>query len=97
MNAVISLISDVAWAYSMLLISPLVVTVGLSLTIPLSLVGQMIINSQTSNATYWIGAAIVLLSFLFINHGSTDDARTDGSMQDPDRPTVDDNQEPGAA
>ncbi len=80
----------------MLLISPLVVTVGLSLTIPLSLVGQMIINSQSSTATYWSGAAIVLLSFLFINYESTDDARVDGPVQDLDRPTIHDYQEPGA-
>jgi solute carrier family 35 protein F5 len=80
----------------MLLISPLVVTVGLSLTIPLSLVGQMIINSQSSNATYWIGAAIVLVSFLFINYESTDDKSIDESVRDLDRPTLDDFQEPGA-
>ena len=54
----------------MLLTSPLVVTVGLSLTIPLSLVGQMILNSQTSSIAYWFGAFIVLLSFIFINHES---------------------------
>ena len=52
----------------MLLTSPLVVTVGISLSIPLSLVGQMIINSQTSSFVYWIGAAIVFLSFIFINY-----------------------------
>ena len=52
----------------MLLTSPLVVTVGLSLTIPLSLVGQMILNSQTSGAAYWFGAFIVLLSFIYINY-----------------------------
>lgn len=70
MNASISLVSDICWAYAMLLTSPLVVTVGLSLTIPLSLVGQMILNSQTSSAAYWLGAFIVLLSFIWINHES---------------------------
>lgn len=69
-NSVTSLISDLSWAYAMLLTSPLVVTVGLSLTIPLSLFGQMVINSQTSSAMYWIGAIIVLLSFVFINYES---------------------------
>lgn len=54
----------------MLLTSPLVITVGLSLTIPLSLLGQMILNSQTSSLTYWIGAGVVLLSFVFINYES---------------------------
>ena len=57
----------------MLLTSPLVVTVGLSLTIPLSLIGQMIEYSQTSSVSYWIGACIVLLSFVFINHESSQD------------------------
>lgn len=70
-NSATSLVSDLCWAYSMLLTSPLVVTVGLSLTIPLSLIGQMIEYSQTSSVSYWIGACIVLLSFVFVNHEST--------------------------
>ena len=59
----------------MLLTTPLVVTVGLGLTIPLSLVGQMVLESQYSSAAYWIGAAIVLASFIFINYetGKADD------------------------
>ena len=72
-NSATSLISDFCWAYAMLLTSPLVTTVGLSLTIPLSLIGQMILNSQNSSATYWIGAGVVLLSFVFINHESKDE------------------------
>ena len=56
----------------MLLTSPLVVTVGLSLTIPLSLIGQIFLNSQTSSGMYWFGALVVLLSFIFINHESRD-------------------------
>lgn len=69
-NAIISLVSDICWAYSMLLTTPLVVTVGLSLTIPLSLVGQIFLNSQYSSAMYWIGAAIVFFSFVAVNHES---------------------------
>ncbi|KAL9131827.1 MAG: hypothetical protein Q9217_000354 [Psora testacea] len=69
-NSATSLVSDFCWAYSMLLTSPLVVTVGLSLTIPLSLFGQMIVNSQSSSAMYWIGAVVVFLSFVFINYES---------------------------
>ncbi|MCJ1403311.1 hypothetical protein MMC11_006534 [Xylographa trunciseda] len=80
-NSITSLISDFCWAYAMLLTSPLVVTVGISLCIPLSLIGQMIINSQTSSAVYWIGACVVFLSFIFINHESQED----GVTQDPER------------
>ena len=67
-NSAISLLSDYTWAYAMLLTSPLLVTVGLSLTIPLSLIGQMILVSQYASATYWIGAVVVLLSFILISH-----------------------------
>lgn len=43
------------------------------MTIPLSLIGQMILSSQYSSTLYWVGAFIVLLSFLFINHESRED------------------------
>lgn len=56
----------------MLLTTPLVVTVGLSLTIPLSLIGEMIHYGQHASFIYWIGAAVVFVSFLFINHESHD-------------------------
>ena len=55
----------------MLLTSPLITTVGLSLTIPLSLIGQMIEYSQTKGVLYWLGACIVLLAFVFINYESS--------------------------
>lgn len=67
-NSVSSLVSDIAWAYAVLLTSPIVVTVGLSTTIPLSLVGQIVLNGQTAPAVYWVGAGVVVLSFVFINH-----------------------------
>lgn len=62
----------------MLLTSPLVVTVGLSLTIPLSLIGEMIQYSQYSSWIYWVGAGIVLVSFLFINHESAEGDEKEG-------------------
>ncbi|KJX96459.1 integral membrane protein [Zymoseptoria brevis] len=67
-NSLGSLVSDMAWAYAVLLTSPIVVTVGLSITIPLSLVAQIIINRQTVGPFYWVGACIVVASFLFVNH-----------------------------
>ena len=65
----------------MLLTSPLITTVGLSLTIPLSLIGQMIEYKQTSGVLYWLGACIVLLSFVFINHES----KYDKNPEDDDK------------
>ena len=67
-NSASSLVSDFCWAYAMLLTSPLIVSVGLSLTIPLSLVGQMVLDAQYVSWLYWVGAAIMVISFVFINH-----------------------------
>lgn len=77
-NSATSLVSDVCWAYSMLLTSPLITTVGLSLSIPLSLFGQMILNHQMSSVLYWVGASIVLLSFVFINYEESKDCKKHG-------------------
>ena len=65
----------------MLLTSPLVTTVGLSLTIPLSLVGQMVEYSQNRGVLYWMGACIVLLAFVFINYESTHSNGEDGAKE----------------
>lgn len=67
-NSASSLVSDFCWAYSMLLTSPLILTVGLTLTIPLTLVSQIVLNKQYSSPLYWVGAAIMVISFVFINH-----------------------------
>lgn len=67
-NSASSLVSDFCWAYAMLLTSPLIVSVGLSLTIPLSLVGQMLLDAQYASWLYWVGAAVMVVSFVFINH-----------------------------
>ncbi|KAK5993617.1 putative vacuolar membrane protein [Cladobotryum mycophilum] len=69
-NSISSFISDISWAYALLLTTPLVVTVGLSMTIPLSLVGEMIQYGQYSSFIYWVGAAVVFVSFVFINNES---------------------------
>ncbi|ERF76482.1 hypothetical protein EPUS_06144 [Endocarpon pusillum Z07020] len=66
-NSASSLLSDICWAYAMVLTSPLVVTVGLSLTIPLSLVGELIVQGKSESVVYWIGAIIVVCSFVFVD------------------------------
>ena len=71
-NSVASYVSDMAWAYAMLLTTPLIVTVGLSMTIPLSLVGEMVQYAQYSSVVYWIGAAVVVLSFVIVSHDGQD-------------------------
>ena len=57
----------------MVLTSPLIVTVGLSLTIPLSLVGEMILQGKTETWVYWVGAFIVVFSFVFVDREEVKD------------------------
>lgn len=78
-NSLSSFVSDVSWAFAMLLTTPLVVTVGLSLTIPLSLIGEMIQYGRYSTFVYWIGAAVVFVSFAFVNHESPEEESGDES------------------
>lgn len=67
----------------MLLTTPLIVTVGLSLTIPLALFGQMLLQQKFPKALYWVGAALVLIAFFFINKESeTLDATMGGEGDD---------------
>lgn len=79
-NSMASLVSDLAWAYAVLLTSPIVVTVGLSCTIPLSLVGELVLNGQTTGWVYWVGAGVVVMSFLFVNHEEKKDELEEGAV-----------------
>ncbi|KAF8243290.1 hypothetical protein K440DRAFT_613910 [Wilcoxina mikolae CBS 423.85] len=66
-NASITLTSDFCWAYAMLLTTPLVVTVGLSFTIPLALLGQMVLLGSVAGGWYWVGAGFVFVAFWFLS------------------------------
>ncbi|KAI5816309.1 hypothetical protein BZA77DRAFT_62499 [Pyronema omphalodes] len=78
-NASITLTSDFCWAYAMLLTTPLIVTVGLSLTIPLSLMGQMLLYGTEMGMGYWLGAAAVFVAFWVL---SREENQIDGEAQE---------------
>lgn len=48
----------------MLLTSPLAVTLGISLTIPLAMVGDLVRGTQLGGWTLYFGGALVLVSFV---------------------------------
>lgn len=72
-NAFITFISDFCWCKAVLLTSPLTVTVGLSMTIPLAMVGDWIIKGFSVNWWYMFGAFIVTVGFLVINRDEKED------------------------
>ncbi|KAI5961129.1 hypothetical protein CANMA_003903 [Candida margitis] len=67
LNAVITFISDFCWCNAVLLTSPLTVTVGLSMAIPLAMVGDWVLKEFQLNLLYVFGATIVTAGFLIIN------------------------------
>lgn len=83
-NSLSSLVSDICWAYAMVFTSPLVVTVGLSLTIPLSLIGEMIIQGRFESWVYWVGAMIVVGSFVFVEREEKHEEEADPLSGDED-------------
>ncbi|KAF8807510.1 hypothetical protein BYT27DRAFT_7189580 [Phlegmacium glaucopus] len=62
-NMAITLSSDYFYALAMLKTTPLVVTVGLSLTIPIAVVGDFIRNRPTHGIVI-VGASLVVVSFM---------------------------------
>lgn len=72
-NILITFISDFCWCKAVILTSPLTVTVGLSLTIPLAMVGDWVIKGFKVNWIYVTGAAIVTIGFLIINNDEKED------------------------
>ncbi|KZV75539.1 hypothetical protein PENSPDRAFT_673775 [Peniophora sp. CONT] len=61
-NMAITLSSDFIYVLAMLKTSPLVVTIGLSLTMPLAVIGDMLLG-RAARAQVVIGAALVLAAF----------------------------------
>ncbi|KAJ2652142.1 hypothetical protein IWW40_001339 [Coemansia sp. RSA 1250] len=60
-------LSDYLWLLAMLMTSPLVVTLGLSLTIPLSMAGDIVFKGLSVSFPYYVGALLVLGAFIGVN------------------------------
>ena len=69
----ITLSSDFIYVLAMLKTTPLVVTVGLSLTMPLAVIGDFLL-SKPAKAQVVLGAVVVLCSFILVG---MEDARND--------------------
>ncbi|GAO45778.1 hypothetical protein SAICODRAFT_17875 [Saitoella complicata NRRL Y-17804] len=76
-NAGIAFVSDYLWAWSTLLTTPLTATVGISLTIPLALGGEVWRGREVGGG-YWVGAGLVFGGFVLMNWETT---REDGEVE----------------
>ncbi|KAM1223878.1 hypothetical protein ACFX2G_043811 [Malus domestica] len=62
-----SVLSDYFWALSVVWTSPLVATLGMSLTIPLAMVADMVIHGRHFSAVYILGCIQVFAGFVMAN------------------------------
>ncbi|XWS17089.1 hypothetical protein CRYUN_Cryun33cG0037900 [Craigia yunnanensis] len=62
-----SFMSDYFWALGVVWTSPLIAALGVSLTIPVAMLEDMLIHGQQYSVVYMIGSAQVFLGFLIAN------------------------------
>uniref|UniRef100_A0A1D1Y053 Putative vacuolar membrane protein YML018C n=2 Tax=Anthurium amnicola TaxID=1678845 RepID=A0A1D1Y053_9ARAE len=62
-----SVLSDYFWALSVVWTTPLVATLGMSLTIPLAMVADMLIHGRHYSAVYVLGSVQVFAGFVIAN------------------------------
>ena len=62
-----NVISDYLWARSVVLTSSTVATVGLSITIPMAMVADFLVHSQSPTGLSSGGAILVVIGFCLVN------------------------------
>jgi solute carrier family 35 protein F5 len=67
LNGFLSVFSDYLWARSILITSPLLATIGLSLTIPVAMVWDFAFNGKAFAALYFVGSVLVVAGFVVVN------------------------------
>ncbi|ORZ23236.1 hypothetical protein BCR42DRAFT_404322 [Absidia repens] len=83
LNAFIgTFLSDYLWLLAMLMTSPLVVTLGISLTIPLALVGDIVFKNFVPHLQYAIGALLVVIGFVSVNMSALKERKDDIVSED---------------
>lgn len=83
LNMSITFVSDYFWAKAMLLTTPLTVTVGLSITIPVAMFGDILFKHKTMPLEYLLGGSLILGSFFIIS--KTTEAKEEVELQHDDQ------------
>jgi solute carrier family 35, member F5 len=83
LNGIIgTVLSDLLWSLAVLWTTPLIATVGLSLTIPLAMLSDVLIRSKTFTILYLIGSILVLVGFLVVNLTPQTEEKQQGPGED---------------
>lgn len=62
-----TVLSDYLWARAVILTSPTVATIGVSITIPLALVSDFLIHNVLPTLLSGLGASFVIIGFILVN------------------------------
>ncbi len=62
-----NVVSDYLWARAVVLTSPTVATIGMSITIPLAMVSDSLLGKKTPTGLSVFGAFLVVIGFLLVN------------------------------
>jgi len=65
-----TVLSDILEAFSIILTTPLINTLGLSLTIPMAMVSDIIRKAKSFSPVYYIGSLLVFVGFVLVNLSS---------------------------
>ena len=77
-----NVISDLLWAKSIVLTSPTVATVGLSITIPLAMLSDYIIFADVPSSLAFTGASLVIVGFFFVIYHPKEGAEPTAALED---------------
>lgn len=61
-----TVLSDLLWSLCLLLTSPLLASIGITLTVPLAMIIDLILKKKTFHFTYIIGAIAVVIGFVLV-------------------------------
>lgn len=70
-----TVISDFLYAQAVLMTSPLIATLGLTFTIPLAMISDIILHGRAFTWMYFLGSLLVFVGFLLVNWESSKDAQ----------------------
>jgi len=83
MNGFINLLSEICWSRAILLVSPTIASVGLGLSVPLSLVADYVIYGTKRDFKYILGAVCVVVGFVLANLKMRQRLEQDSELQKP--------------
>lgn len=65
-------LSEWVWLKAMLYTTPLMATVGMSLSIPLAVIGDWLFKGLRMQIQFWVGALLIVLAFVLLNWAHMD-------------------------